>query len=104
MTIVGSRIKERRIALNLSQEALADAVGTSQKQISRYESGTNDPTGNVIVAFAKALETSSDYLLGITDDPTPSSRRDELSPYEQKLLAVLRRGNKMEAARLILNG
>lgn len=73
--ITGQRIKERRMLLGMTQEELADLVHTTQKQISRYESGMNDPKGQTIVALACALHTSADYLLGLSDDPYTLRRK-----------------------------
>jgi transcriptional regulator with XRE-family HTH domain len=39
----GTMIQERRIALNLSQKDLAEAVGITQAHLSRLESGVADP-------------------------------------------------------------
>jgi transcriptional regulator with XRE-family HTH domain len=67
--ITGQRIKERRQLLGMTQEELAALVHTTQKQISRYEGGFNDPRGQIIAALAQALHTSTDYLLGVVDTP-----------------------------------
>ena len=69
--MIADRIKQRRNQLGISQLTLAYAINTSPTQISRYERGENDPTGMVLIALTKALNTSADYLLGLVDDPTP---------------------------------
>lgn len=104
MSIVGERIRERRNAQKLSQEKLADLIQTSQKQVSRYESGLNEPTANVIVALIQALNTSADYLLGVVDDPTPSTVGHDLTSKEQQVIAALRRRDKLQAMQIIMNG
>src|SRR5262245_56733470 len=38
---VGSRVRMRRLMLNLSQEKLGDALGLTFQQIQKYEKGTN---------------------------------------------------------------
>ena len=38
---VGKRVRERRNALGMSQETLADALGIKYQQIQKYEVGTN---------------------------------------------------------------
>jgi transcriptional regulator with XRE-family HTH domain len=73
MTKLGERIRTRRKQLGMSQEDLASYMSTIQRQISHYETGDNSPTAEVLVRLAQALETSLDYLVGLTDDP---SRRD----------------------------
>ncbi len=69
VNVTGSRIKERREILKLSQLALAYRINSTPTQIFRYEKGENDPTGKVLAALARALDTSTDYLLGLVDDP-----------------------------------
>jgi len=101
---VAMRIRERRKALHLNQEELADITKISQSQISRYEQGDNDPSGEALIALAKGLHTSADYLLGIVDDPTPRFEHDDLEPKEREVINSWRRGDRMEAARMILNG
>ena len=36
-----------------------------------YESGIGYPSATILIKLAKYLETSTDYLLGLTDDDTP---------------------------------
>lgn len=87
----GDRIALRRQQLRLSQEELANEIGSSQKQVSRYENGHNDPTSEVLVKFARALDTTTDWLLGLTDNPERSLRDEgDLSPDERELLEIYR--------------
>lgn len=68
---LGSRIRERREALGLSQADLALELGyNSRSSIAKIEAGINDLTQSKIIAFAEALNTSPDYLMEWTDDPT----------------------------------
>lgn len=61
------RIKQRRLALGMTQDELAAKLGyKSRSTIARIELGENDITGSKIVAFAKALEVEPGYLLGTT--------------------------------------
>lgn len=61
-------IREKR---NKSQINVAVHVGVAQEMISAYESGKTYPSANTLIKLAKYLETSTDYLLGLTNDPTP---------------------------------
>lgn len=71
---IGDRIKARRTELGLTQADLARILGYKSKTtIAKIESGTNDIQQSKVVAFAKALGTSSAYLMGWTDDPQDSS-------------------------------
>ena len=92
MPIQATRIAQRRKRLGLSQEELGLLAGTSQKQISKYENGMNDPTGDVLAALAQALETTTDWLLGLTDvADRPMREESDLSADEQELLRIYRR-------------
>lgn len=90
MSSQSERIKQRRVALGMSQEDLAFKIGTSQKQISRYERGQNDPTGDVLGKLAYALNTTSDYILGNTDNPNKEVTETNLDPLEVELVTLLR--------------
>jgi transcriptional regulator with XRE-family HTH domain len=86
----GNRIAQRRTQLGMSQEDLADMLSTHQRQISRYERDENDPTGDVLVGLAHALHTSTDWILGLTDDVSPAIRVSDLNQLEQMAVRLLR--------------
>jgi len=61
---IGSRIKERRKALNMSQEDLALSVGYKGKSIiSRIEKGEIDLPQSRIIEISKALDCAPAFLL-----------------------------------------
>lgn len=72
---LGSRIKGRLDVLGLSQRMLAREIGISHQAVSKLISGETSQTIH-IVAIAKALNTTPEYLIGASDDPTPSSMID----------------------------
>ena len=65
------RIRELREDNDLLQKQLADFLHCSQVAYSRYELGTRDIPTEVLIALAKYYRTSTDYLLGLTDNPAP---------------------------------
>lgn len=67
--IFGERIYQLRKANGLSQKELGEVVGLSHKAISTIESGTRGTTVDKLVEIAFYFHVSTDYLLGITDDP-----------------------------------
>lgn len=70
--LVGERVAELRRRARMSQMALADVVGVSQASISGFERGRTTQVDAWIVAkMAAALGTTMDYLLALTDDPSP---------------------------------
>jgi transcriptional regulator with XRE-family HTH domain len=73
---VGSKIREFRKALGLSQQNLADDSNLEKKQIQRIERAEHSPTLSVIVAVAKALGRQP-YELLKTDVKVKGDSRDE---------------------------
>lgn len=65
------RIAEARKAIGMSQLGLASAIGTTQQQIAKWESGKVDPRVSSLVKIADALDVTLSYLLGL-DDAVPS--------------------------------
>lgn len=62
---LGSIIRDRRTALGLEQLDLADRVGTTATQISRWENGKQEPAATNCRLLARALGLSVDELLGV---------------------------------------
>lgn len=81
-----SPFAERLIALrkarNMTQTDLADAINSTQRAVSHYESVADYPPAGVLVALARVLGVTTDELLGAKslpriDSPTanPEARR-----------------------------
>lgn len=68
------RLRDIREDRDLTQRALAELLHVSQATYSRYESGTLDIPSGALIALAIFYSTSIDYLVGLTDDPTPYRR------------------------------
>lgn len=64
------RLRELRKDKALSQRKLAEILGMSQGQYSKYETGENVPT-EMLVKLADFYQTSMDYILERTNNPTP---------------------------------
>lgn len=64
---------------NTSQKDLADHLGKSRQAISLYCNGESAPDLEALVKIAQFFDTSTDYLLGLTNDPSREpSAIDEL--------------------------
>lgn len=72
MAIVPERIKALRERKGFTQDDLAERLGMNRANISNYERGiiTNIPA-DVLQKMADLFDTTTDYLLGRTDDPSP---------------------------------
>lgn len=66
-----NRIRDLREDNDLFQTQVAKMLGMSQTGYSKYETGENDIPTQVLIKLAKFYNTSVDYILGITDVPTP---------------------------------
>ncbi|RDY69104.1 XRE family transcriptional regulator [Halobacillus trueperi] len=64
MNIIGKRIKYLRDKNNLSQKRLSEAIGVSNVQLSRYESGARQPDYETLRTIADYFDVSIDYLFG----------------------------------------
>ena len=60
---IGDAIREARLAAGMSQTALADAIGSTQSQIGKYERGEQDLTVSRLLDIAEALGVEADDLV-----------------------------------------
>ena len=101
MPFQGNRVTELRERLEYSQEELAALVETSQKQISKYEHGA-EPGAEKLALLARALDTTTDYLLGLTDNAERSLRgQDDLSDDERELIEIYRRKSPAKRRKVV---
>lgn len=62
------RIKDLREDHDMSQQQVADYLNMKQPQYSRYERGLRDIPTDVLIKLARLYNTTTDYLLGITNE------------------------------------
>jgi len=72
--LFGQRIFELRKGHNETQAALAELLGIGKSQVSEIENGRHTTSAERIALICEHYHVSADYLLGLTDDPTPSGR------------------------------
>lgn len=65
---IGARLKEARVG-KASQAEIAKLLYTTQQQISKYENDIQEIPCRHIITLARYYNVSTDYLLGLTDDP-----------------------------------
>lgn len=98
------RIDRLRQAMEKSGQnsaSLAELIGRAERTIRRILAEDGNTSDDTVFLIAQALDVSSDYLLGLSDDPTPQMRVDNLSDDERAILTALRRGEPMEAIKII---
>ena len=65
------RLRDLRNDKQWAQAAVAKMLGMSQTGYSKYETGENDIPTAVLLQLADIYHTSTDYLLGRTNNPAP---------------------------------
>jgi transcriptional regulator with XRE-family HTH domain len=70
---IGERLRAARKLKKLTLKDTASELGIAKSTYAAYESGFRSPSLQTISAAATLLDTSSDYLLGITDQPSVDS-------------------------------
>ena len=69
MKKVGKRLKELRESIGLSQAELAEAIGSTQSSINRYENGQSGVPIPLLRRYADYFDVSLDYIFARTDQP-----------------------------------
>lgn len=65
------RMRDLREDHDLTQEQVAQMLGTSQTMYARYERGANELPIRHLIKLCRHYQVSADYILGFTDDPVP---------------------------------
>jgi transcriptional regulator with XRE-family HTH domain len=65
---LGMRMRQRRRALDITQEQLEEMAGIKQSHISALEKGRIQIVkSDTLIRLAQALRVSTDWLLGLTE-------------------------------------
>jgi transcriptional regulator with XRE-family HTH domain len=112
---VGSRIRERRKELQMSQEKLAEHLGLTFQQIQKYERGANRVSASKLFEIAKALDASVAFffehlagaggqaVLGMAETAAPEFRHDFImTPEGMELAKAFPRITKRKLRRQVL--
>ena len=68
-TEIGARIKSLRLNLGHSQESFSECLHISREHLARIESGSRNPSIDLIIEIADTADVTLDYLiLGKTAD------------------------------------
>lgn len=78
------RLKKLRKVRGYTQIKMQLLTGIDQSDYSKIESGKRHYTFEQCKRIAIALQTSMDYLAGLTDNPSPYPRNDESASSSNK--------------------
>lgn len=62
------RLRDLREGRDFTQKQIAEMLGMSQTGYSKYETGENDIPTHILIKLADYYKTTTDYLLGRTDN------------------------------------
>jgi transcriptional regulator with XRE-family HTH domain len=90
---IGTRMRQRRSLLGITQTSLGKAVGVTFQQIQKYERGTNRISASRLFELAAVLDVSVTYFFdGLPVDaactPTLKARNAPLSGLNENLLSA----------------
>lgn len=66
---VAERAKELQTDNDVTVRALSKAIGVSEHNLGNYLNGKRVMPHDVLIAIAKYFHVTTDYLMGLTDDP-----------------------------------
>ncbi len=69
--MIGERLLDLRRDAGMTQDALAEALHINKHSISSYEREKSEPPDAIKVEMARFFHVTTDYLLGLSDDPSP---------------------------------
>ena len=73
LEIFAERVHMLRKQRGMSQKELGEAIGLSHKSINTIESGSRTTTLEKLVILARFFQVSTDYLLGLCEEPAPKT-------------------------------
>jgi len=76
------RLSQLRKSKKKTQQEMADFLGITRPAYTAYESGSRKPDYSTLEKLADYFETTTDYLLARTDDPSLSKRKIKASDIE----------------------
>ncbi len=84
---IGIRLRLAREAKRLTQVQVKMLTNIHNKTLSGYEKEVSEPDIRTLRILANLYETSIDYLVGNTDDPTPPQVRKNIPDLEDIVLS-----------------
>ena len=81
------RLKQLRKEMGLSQKSLSEHLGVTQQAVGKWETGRSSPDPAPLARLAELLETSADYLLGISEQPAEPAAPS--LPYAESPIPVI---------------
>ena len=77
--MIPERLTALRTARHLTQREVARDLNLSRAALSAYENGRRTPSYDILMLLAAYYRTTTDYILGVREDPEQPPDLDERS-------------------------
>ncbi len=77
-------LRKLRTNKGISQQQLADVIGTSQQSINKYENHNVEPDISTLAKLADYFQTTIDYLVGHTSSSIEESAAEDFDLYPEE--------------------
>ena len=68
-------LNELRLSKGVTQEEVANAIGVAKSPFAKYDRGEREPNFSTLVKIAKYFDTTTDYLLGLSQVAHPTATK-----------------------------
>lgn len=104
MESIGYRISKARRFMNINQKELAKRANITEGSLSRYENDIREPKAAALMQLAEALNVSTDYLLGLSDEMSVQSSNlsDKTNDEFEEIYEATK--EKFESGNIMFNG
>ena len=72
---LGEVLRDHRVRCKMTQEFVAESLGVSRQAVSKWETGTADPTTSNLLALAKLFGVSAEELLRSVEERAPEREK-----------------------------
>ena len=93
MSIFSERLAKLMSLRSLTQKELAEKTNITESAISYYVKGARTPSGEILARMAETLSTTTDFLLGRTEEY-------DVQPENKELKCLQRNLSKLDPERL----
>lgn len=90
----GERLAQLRKAAGYTQQQLADEISATRRQIAYYEGESDHPPASLLITLAKALNVTTDELLGMRSGRNKASTPAVSTRLERRLKLIERMSPK----------
>lgn len=77
--MLGERLKQLRSERNENQKNICNALNIEQSTLANYENDKRIPKIDILIKLAEYYEVSTDFLLGLSTQRTPSTTTSTIS-------------------------